>query len=35
MKTNLTKKYVIGTHIMWFEIEMYSDLKLTRYNRRL
>ncbi len=22
---NLTKKYVIGTHIMWFEIEMYSD----------
>ena len=22
---NLTKKYVIGTHVMWFEIEMYSD----------
>ena len=25
MKTNLTKKYVIGTHVMWFEIEMYAD----------
>jgi hypothetical protein len=23
--TKLNKKYVIGTHIMWFEIEMYSD----------
>jgi len=22
---NLTKKYVIGTHVMWFEIEMYED----------
>jgi len=22
---NLNKKYVIGTHIMWFEIEMYKD----------
>ncbi len=22
---NLNKKYVIGTHVMWFEIEMYSD----------
>lgn len=22
---NLTKKYVIGTHVMWFEIEMYAD----------
>jgi len=22
---NLKKKYVIGTHVMWFEIEMYSD----------
>ena len=21
----LNKKYVIGTHVMWFEIEMYSD----------
>ena len=21
----LTKKYVIGTHVMWFEIEMYND----------
>ena len=21
----LNKKYVIGTHIMWFEIEMYKD----------
>lgn len=21
----LTKKYVIGTHVMWFEIEMYKD----------
>ena len=21
----LTKKYVIGTHVMWFEIEMYAD----------
>jgi len=25
MKTNLTKKYVIGTHVMFFEIEMYKD----------
>ena len=25
MKINLTKKYVIGTHVMWFEIEMYAD----------
>jgi len=25
MKINLTKKYVVGTHIMWFEIEMYAD----------
>ena len=25
MKTNLTKKYVFGTHVMWFEIEMYAD----------
>ena len=24
MATNLTKKYVIGTHVMWFEIEMYQ-----------
>ena len=23
--TKLTKKYVIGTHVMWFEIEMYND----------
>ena len=23
--TKLNKKYVIGTHIMWFEIEMYKD----------
>ena len=23
--TKLTKKYVIGTHVMWFEIEMYAD----------
>ena len=23
--TNLNKKYVIGTHVMWFEIEMYAD----------
>jgi hypothetical protein len=22
---NLSKKYVIGTHVMWFEIEMYAD----------
>jgi len=22
---NLKKKYVIGTHVMWFEIEMYED----------
>jgi len=22
---NLNKKYVIGTHVMWFEIEMYND----------
>ena len=22
---NLNKKYVIGTHVMWFEIEMYAD----------
>ena len=21
----LNKKYVIGTHVMWFEIEMYAD----------
>ena len=21
----LDKTYVIGTHVMWFEIEMYSD----------
>ena len=21
----LTKRYVIGTHVMWFEIEMYND----------
>ena len=25
MKTNLTRKYVIGTHVMWFEIGMYED----------
>ena len=25
MKINLTKKYVIGTHVMFFEIEMYKD----------
>ena len=25
MGTKLTKKYVIGTHVMWFEIEMYAD----------
>ena len=25
MKTKLNKKYVIGTHVMWFEIEMYAD----------
>lgn len=23
--TKLTKRYVIGTHVMWFEIEMYND----------
>ena len=23
--TKLNKKYVIGTHIMFFEIEMYKD----------
>ena len=23
--TKLNKKYVIGTHVMWFEIEMYKD----------
>ena len=23
--TKLNKKYVVGTHIMWFEIEMYKD----------
>ena len=23
--TKLSKKYVIGTHVMWFEIEMYND----------
>ena len=23
--TKLKNKYVIGTHIMWFEIEMYKD----------
>ena len=22
---NLKNKYVIGTHVMWFEIEMYAD----------
>ena len=22
---NLNKTYVIGTHVMWFEIEMYAD----------
>ena len=22
---NLDKTYVIGTHVMWFEIEMYAD----------
>ncbi len=21
----LSKRYVIGTHVMWFEIEMYKD----------
>ena len=25
MKVKLTNKYVIGTHIMWFEIEMFKD----------
>ena len=25
METKLEKKYVIGTHVMWFEIEMYAD----------
>jgi len=25
MGTKLNKKYVIGTHVMWFEIEMYAD----------
>ena len=25
METKLNKKYVIGTHVMWFEIEMYAD----------
>ena len=25
MGTKLIKKYVIGTHVMWFEIEMYAD----------
>ena len=25
MATKLSKKYVIGTHVMWFEIEMYID----------
>jgi len=25
MATKLNKKYVIGTHVMWFEIEMYAD----------
>ena len=25
MRTKLNKKYVIGTHVMWFEIEMYAD----------
>ncbi len=25
MKVKLTNKYVIGTHVMWFEIEMYAD----------
>ena len=23
--TKLTNKYVIGTHVMWFEIEMFED----------
>jgi len=23
--TKLTRRYVIGTHVMWFEIEMYND----------
>ena len=25
MKVELTNKYVIGTHVMWFEIEMFKD----------
>ena len=25
MKVELTNKYVIGTHVMWFEIEMFTD----------
>ena len=25
MKVKLTNKYVIGTHVMWFEIEMFKD----------
>ena len=25
MEAKLEKKYVIGTHVMWFEIEMYAD----------
>ncbi len=25
MKVKLTNKYVIGTHVMWFEIEMFTD----------
>ena len=25
MSNILKRKYVIGTHVMWFEIEMYAD----------
>ena len=25
MEIKLNNKYVIGTHVMWFEIEMYKD----------
>ena len=25
MKVELTNRYVIGTHVMWFEIEMFTD----------
>ena len=25
MEVKLDKTYVIGTHVMWFEIEMYAD----------